>query len=179
MKISIFCALFAVLLLTATSCKKEPPAERCTGHTPIYQLNTNPLTQAGYIDCFRDLAESIRIFKFFAANDSFTQQNVKSVTLDPVNQITVTLPASSGFTFADFISADISINGSIKLATMPVGATGAKIDFIKTGEVDLKDIYFKDHPNSAFNYINFKARTTKAMPSLSIEIQYTIRRCQL
>ena len=178
MKISIFCFLFAASLLTMASCKKEPQ-ERCMAYTPIAQLGTNPLTKAGYIDCFKDIANHIKGFKDLAADFGLTVQNVKSVTIKPPYEITVTLPASSGFTFADFVSAEISINGSIKLATMPVGATGTKINFIQTSEVDVKDIYFKDHPNSAFNYINFKAQTTKAMPSLSIQVQYTVRGCQL
>lgn len=178
MKISTFCSLFVVLLLTSTSCKKEPAAEHCFANTYISQLGTNPLTKAGYIDCFKDIAEYIKAFKSSAENFGLTLQNVKSVTLKPPYPITVTIPASSGFTFADFSSAEINING-LKVATMPIGATGTKIDFMQTGETDVKSIYFHDHPSSIFNYVGFKAQTTKAMPSLQIQIQLTVRGCQL
>lgn len=175
MKISIFCFLFAVLLLTSTSCKKEP-VEHCFAFTPISQLTTNPLTKAGYIDCFKDIAEHINGFKNSATDFGLTQQNVKSVTLKPSYTISVKI-LGSGFTFADFSSAEINING-LKIATMPVGATGTRIDFIQAAEIDVKSVYFQDHPSSAFNYVGFKGQTTKAMPSLQIQIQYTVRGCQ-
>jgi hypothetical protein len=176
MKIKALNPLLAFLVLISMSCKKEPQ-ETCLAYGLGCQLLTNPLSNAGFINCETNINDHISSFKNAATDWGLTQQNVKSVSLGTPYAITVKLPANAAFTFADFSLAEVVIDG-LKVATLPNGASGTSIDFTPTVETNVKSIYFSESQTMNSHTMNFRAQTKKAIPSSTIQVSYTIRACK-
>lgn len=161
MKISIFCSLFAFLLLTGISCKKEK--DTCTPNILNLSINPNRNPSTGVYLGDQDLNFYINDFKDHLATKGATEATIKSFKVTKVQAVN-----PFGLTFADFSAIDVLIDGQ-KIATLPTGATGKSLDFNLTSDIDVKPIYFRPSSSGTvfLHKASFNAVTNKSVSSSS------------
>ena len=109
MKKNVKLVVICFLILTQLSCKKEPK-NICSAYTPVRTITTRTQSSAGFMDVQFDITSDVTSFKDFAIRQGVTAQNIQSVDMRDYPN-TLKIPSTAGFTFADFSSIDLTVDG--------------------------------------------------------------------
>ena len=158
-----FTALLAVLILQ-TSCKKA--GQLCFDFAQNTTISTNAAA-AGPITITKSLGTALA--------DALTGKGVKidNVNSVKVNAITITIPSSAGYTFADISAAELLVN-KISLGKLPANATGLTQTFSTPTQSDFKSAFL----GTGGATIEFNATLTKAIPNAStLDVKIPLNTC--
>ena len=162
---NFFCLALLGFLFLQTSCNKA--GELCFDFAQSSTITTNPVAAPGTVSVTKSLGTAL--------SDQLTSKGVKidNVNTVKVNAITITIPSTAGYTFADITAAEVLVN-SISLGKLPTGATGLTATFSAPSQTDFKAAFLTaTNPTMVFN-----ATFTKAVPNSStLDVKIPLNTC--
>lgn len=175
MKRAIILFVFSAVLIALlnTSCSKI--GELCFDTTKKESIATNEVKTAGASNATKSSKDVDFVANLKAKG--INTSNINSVYV--VSAITVTIPATAGYTFADFTSAELTISNSslgsspISLGTLPANATGLSATFSTPTKVDLKSPLI----SGTEIIFSFNSVVKKALPASSVDISIPLNAC--
>lgn len=159
-----FAALLGILFLQ-TSCNKA--GELCFDFAQSSTITTNPVTAPGAVSVAKSLGTALA--------DQLTGKGVKidNVNSVKVNAITITIPSSAGYTFADISAAEVLVNG-ISLGKLPTNATGLTQTFSTPTQSDFKSAFL----GTSGATMVFNATFSKAVSNAStLDVKIPLNTC--
>jgi hypothetical protein len=159
-----FVALLGVFVLQSCGEKLD---EICFDFAQTTIVPTNPVTAPGVVTVSKTLAAALK--------DQLTGKGVETsnVSSVKVNAITVTIPSTAGYTFADMTTAEVFVN-KISIGKLPANATGLTQTFASPSQADFNAVLL----GSANVTMEFTATFTKVVPNPStIDVKIPLNTC--
>ena len=155
--------LFAFLLLQ-TSCKEA--TDLCFKYSQGTTISTNAVAAPGDLTITKSVANGLPQ----ALTDKGV--NVDKVSSIKVEQITLTIPSTAGYTFADLSNAELKANGQ-SMGKLPATAAGLTATFDNPVSSDVKAIFLK---SVNIDFI-FTATFKKAVAASTLDVKIPLNTC--
>jgi hypothetical protein len=154
---------FLAIVLTA-SCNKI--GELCFDFAQNTTIATNAVTAPGPVTSTKSLGTAL--------TDQLTSKGVKieNVNTVSVKAITITIPATAGYTFDDISTAEVTVN-NISLGKLPAGAAGLTATFSTPSQGDFKTAFL----SGTGAIMIFNATFKKAVAASSLNVQIPLNTC--